>query len=136
MLSCCVLGEVQGTVPRLLLSREKEAKFTDKKGHLPSNLQQGQSGKYIKKNLSQLSVKTLPGKMSPTSFFLLTLLLVLVAEAAARGARGEWQFCSIGRCLRPMFSKESAQSLQNAVFPGLLSLKETESFQALTITLL
>ncbi|XP_021011272.1 seminal vesicle secretory protein 6-like [Mus caroli] len=35
-----------------------------------------------------------------------------------------------------MFSKGSAQSLQNAVSPGLLSLKETESFQDLNQNLI
>lgn len=35
--------------------------------------------------------------MNPTSFFLLTLLLVLVTEASARRPRGEWQVCFMGK---------------------------------------
>lgn len=83
---------------------------------------QGQARKYIKENLSSTLSQALPGKMSPTSFFLLTLLLVLVTEA--RGARGEWQFRSVGKMFENNVLKRVCPESAECYLPRASSLQD------------
>lgn len=82
--------------------------FADKKGHLPSNLQArpGKETFSFMENLSSTLSQALPGKMSPTSVSLLTLLLILVTEQL-KGGRLNTQrvlgirFCALKTSLSP-----------------------------------
>lgn len=61
--------------------------------------------------------------MNPTSFFLLTLLLVLVTEPAAGRPRGEWQVCSVGKVfeenvLKGVHLESTKGSVPRASVPG------------------